>query len=195
MTLNSYVDELVGGVLRKTRNNQSSQMQGTIHPDVLFRFNSINLFVARQGVGKTFAVMKEMIKISQLEGYAGYTTFLYVRNKTNDEIVNEMISLIKIRVRQVAYLDFLPALRDLIDAKNTYDNVIEKGLQDETTDKTHDNLFTTLNLTNWLPYVPHIDILIDDAINILKEPRFKELRDLLFQNRQPRITVFIYVFN
>jgi hypothetical protein len=103
MSLNSYVDEPVNGVLRKTKNNQSSQMQGAIHPDVLFRFNTINLLVARQGVGKTFAVMKEMIKISQLEGDAGYTTFLYVSDKTNDETVNEMISLIKIRVRQVAY--------------------------------------------------------------------------------------------
>jgi hypothetical protein len=34
---------------------------------------------------------------------------------------------------------------------------------------------------------------MDDAINILKEPRFKEQRDLLFQNCQPRITVFIFV--
>jgi hypothetical protein len=67
MSLNSYVYELVDGVLRKTQNNQSSQMQGAIHTDMLFRFNTINLLVARRGVGKTFAVMKEMIKISQLE--------------------------------------------------------------------------------------------------------------------------------
>jgi hypothetical protein len=76
MSLNSYADELVDGVLRKIQNNQSSQMQGAIHPDVLFRFNTINLLVARQGVEKTFALMKEMIKISQLKGHAGYTTFL-----------------------------------------------------------------------------------------------------------------------
>jgi hypothetical protein len=183
MSLNSYVDELVDGVLRKTQNNQSSQMQGAIHPDVLFRFNTINLLVAKQGVGKTFAVMKEMIKISRLEGHAGYTTFLYVSDKTNDETVNEMISLIKIRVRQITYIDFLPALRDLIDAKNAYNNVLEKCLQDEITDKTRDDLFTTLDLTDWLPYVPHTAILMDDAINIFEESRFKELRDLSFQNR------------
>jgi hypothetical protein len=33
--------------------------------------------------------------------------------------------------------------------------------------------------------------LLDDAINILKDCKFKQLRDLLFQNRQPRSTIFI----
>jgi hypothetical protein len=33
--------------------------------------------------------------------------------------------------------------------------------------------------------------LLDDAINILKDNKFKLLRDLLFQNRQPRLTIFI----
>jgi hypothetical protein len=34
-------------------------------------------------------------------------------------------------------------------------------------------------------------ILLDDAINILKDAKFKQLRNLLFQNRQPRLTIFI----
>jgi hypothetical protein len=38
-----------------------------IHPDILFRYNTINLLVARQGVGKTFTVMKELIKLSHLQ--------------------------------------------------------------------------------------------------------------------------------
>jgi hypothetical protein len=33
--------------------------------------------------------------------------------------------------------------------------------------------------------------LLDDEINILKDNKFKQLRDLLFQNRQPRLTIFI----
>jgi hypothetical protein len=33
--------------------------------------------------------------------------------------------------------------------------------------------------------------LLDDAINTLKETKFKTLRDLLFQNRQSPLTIFI----
>jgi hypothetical protein len=36
-------------------------------------------------------------------------------------------------------------------------------------------------------------ILLDDAINILKESKFKPVVNLLFQNRQPRLTVFICI--
>jgi hypothetical protein len=53
------------------------------------------------------------------------------------------------------------------------------------------NLFETLDLKDWTEETPHTAILLDDAINILKETKFKPLRDLLFQNRQPRLTIFI----
>jgi hypothetical protein len=33
---------------------------------------------------------------------------------------------------------------------------------------------------------------MDDAINILKDTKFKKLRDLIFQNKQPKFTIFIY---
>jgi hypothetical protein len=38
---------------------------------------------------------------------------------------------------------------------------------------------------------------LDDAISILKDNKLKQVRDLLFQNKQPRLTIFIcaqYVF-
>jgi hypothetical protein len=61
--------------------------------------------------------MKEMIKLSQLPDFGGFTAFIYVSDKKNDDTVNAMVKLIKLRVRQVAYADFLPVLKDLVDAK------------------------------------------------------------------------------
>jgi hypothetical protein len=52
-------------------------------------------------------------------------------------------------------------------------------------------MFETLDLNEWKEQTPHTAILLDDAINILKDNKFKQLRDLLFQNRQPRLTIFI----
>jgi hypothetical protein len=137
--------------------------------------------------------MKEMIKLSSLPNKGGYTTFLYVTDKTNDETVNTMIKLIKLKVRQVTYADLLPVLRDLIDAKNAYSDIIEKDLYDEVAAETKKDLFTTLDLKKWITEIPHTAILMDDAINVLCETKFKPVRDLLFQNRQPRLTVFICV--
>jgi hypothetical protein len=137
--------------------------------------------------------MKELIKLSQLPNYGGYTTFLYVSDKTNDETINEMIKLIKLKVRQVRYSNLLKVLHDLIDAKNAYADVIEKGIADKLTDETREDILNTLDLKDFQEEIPHTAILLDDAINILKENKFKPVVNILFQNGQPLLTVFICI--
>jgi hypothetical protein len=100
--LNSLTNKLIHSVLNK-KSGSTSQSQTLIHPDILFRYNSINLRVSRRGVGKTFTVMWELIKLSQLQNCGGYTTLLYVTDKTNDETINELIKLIKLKVRHLLF--------------------------------------------------------------------------------------------
>jgi hypothetical protein len=63
-SLTSRVDRLINKTLKNI--DKSKQLQTTIHPEIHFRYNSINLLISRRGVGKTFTVMKELIKLSQL---------------------------------------------------------------------------------------------------------------------------------
>jgi hypothetical protein len=191
--LDAKANKLIKRALRNAAEDKNMQLQSPIHPELLFRFNTINLLVARRGVGKTFNVLKELIKLSQLPGNAGFSTFLYVSDKMNDATVNELVKLVKLKVRQVSYKDVESVLEDLIEAKSAYGDVLEKGLQDEVSDKTRDDLFETLDIDEWWDDIPHTAVLLDDAINILKEPKFKNLQNLLFQNRQPRLTIFICV--
>jgi hypothetical protein len=137
--------------------------------------------------------MKELIKLSQLPNCGGYTTFLYVTDKTNDETANEMIKHIKLKVRMVTYDDILPVLKDLIDAKNAYADALDKDAVDDLDESSKEDLLATLDMEEWLPEIPHTAILLDDAINVLNSTKFKPLRDILFQNRQPRLTVFICI--
>jgi hypothetical protein len=192
-SLSDRANKLIKRALRNALEDKSLQLQTDIHPEILFRFNSINLLVARRGVGKTFNVLKELIKLSQLPGNAGFSTFLYVSDKVNDSTVNELIKLVKLKVRQVSYKNVQSVLEDIIDAKSAYGDVLEKGLQEEISDKTRADLFGTLDIDEWWDDIPHTAVLLDDAINILKEPKFKGLQNLLFQNRQPRLTIFICV--
>jgi hypothetical protein len=185
-------DRLIQKVLARTNNEQT--LQTTIHPEISFKYNSINLLVARRGVGKTFNVMKELIILSQLPDNGGYTTFLYVSDKTNDTTVNELIKLIKLKVRQVSYQDVLKVMEDIIDAKSALEDAIRKDVVDDLTEKTVEDLKSTLDLEDiHVTEIPHTAILLDDAISILKDPKNKKLTNLLFQNRQPRFTIFICV--
>jgi hypothetical protein len=68
-----------------------------MHPEIHFRYNSINLLISRRGVRKTFSVLKELIKLSQLPDCGRYTTFLYVSDKTNDATVKELINHIALK--------------------------------------------------------------------------------------------------
>jgi hypothetical protein len=115
----------------------------------------------------------------------------FIQHKTNDEAINELIKLIKLEVRQVSYSDILLVLKDFIDAKNAY--ALEKNATNVLDEKTKKDLIQTLDLQNWSHEIPHTIILLDDAINVLKENKFKPLQHLLFQNREPRSTVFMCI--
>jgi hypothetical protein len=118
---------------------------------------------------------------------------LYVLDKTNDASVNELISRIELPVRIVKGNSLLPVLYDLIDAKSAYQDAINNELQDQVSEDIKKDLFQTLDLKEWTEETLHTAVLLDDAISILKDNKFKQLRDLLFQNRQPRLTIFICV--
>jgi hypothetical protein len=111
--------------------------------------------------------------------------------KTNNATVNELINHVALRVRIVEYNSLLPVLHDLIDAKSAYQDAINNDLQEVVDEDVKKDLFKTLDLKDWTEETPHTAILLVDVINILKDNKFKQLRDLLFQNRQPRLTIFI----
>jgi hypothetical protein len=129
--------------------------------------------------------------MSQLPGCGGYNSFIYCTDKTNDNTVNELLGMIKLKTRVVKYDDMVKFLTDLIDAKNAYQEVLEKGLTKAVTDKCKKDLLTALDLKDFTQQTPGTIVLYDDAINIFKAAKNKPLLDLLHQNRQPRITYFL----
>jgi hypothetical protein len=171
--------------------DKSKQLQSVTDPELIFRRNSINLYVGRRGSGKTFNVLRELIKLSNLKGYGGYNSFIYCTDKTNDDTVNELLSMVKLKTRIVSYKDMPVFLADLVDAKMAYSELLEKGLLNDATDKCKEDLMNALDLSYWGESMSGTVILYDDAINIFKNSKNKKLLDLLFQNRQPRITYFL----
>jgi hypothetical protein len=171
--------------------DKREQLQSTIHQDLNFKRNSINILISRRGVGKTFAVMKELIKLSELPDCGGYTQFIYVTDKSNDSTVNELIKVIKLKTRVASYDDAFTVLNNIRESKTAYEQVINNHLEESLTPKSRENILKNLDITEFTDSVPHSVILFDDAINLFKETKYKPLKNLLFQNRQPRFTIFI----
>jgi hypothetical protein len=76
-TLTGLTNNLIRKNIRNDEGGSRSklQIQSQIHPEILFRYNTINLLISRRGVGKTFTVMKELIKLSQLPNYGAIQHF------------------------------------------------------------------------------------------------------------------------
>jgi hypothetical protein len=189
MTLTDFANKKIRKVMNGI--DKREQLQSVIDPELNFRRNSINLYIGRRGSGKTYNVLRELIKLSHLPDQGGYNSFVYCTDKTNDNTVKELLGLIKLRVRVVTYADMKPFLTDLVNAKNAYEDVIANGLQDEITDERREDLFNTIDDSDFTQQTPATAILYDDAINIFRKPKNKMLSDMLHQNRQPRITYFL----
>jgi hypothetical protein len=190
-TLTDFVNAKIMGATEGI--NKNEQLQSKIHPQLNFRWNSINLYIGKRGSGKTFNVLRELIKVSQLPNKGGYSSFIYRTDKTNDSTVAELLPLIKLKTRIVGYNDMLTFLKDFIDAKMAYNDVVEKGLESEITDECRKDILSTLDETDFKEKIPGTVVLYDDAINVFKIPRHKPLNDLLFQNRQSKITYFLCI--
>ncbi|GHU20995.1 hypothetical protein FACS189472_13300 [Alphaproteobacteria bacterium] len=183
--VNSKIHQRIGGI------DKAEQLQSIIDPELHFRRNSINLYIGRRGSGKTFNVLRELIKLSQLPNKGGYNSFIYCTDKTNDSTVKELLPLIKLKTRVVSYADMQTFLKDLVDAKMAYQETLEKGLENRITDRCKKDLLRAVDVTHFGESTPGTVVLYDDAINIFKSTKNKSLLDLLHRNRQPKITYFL----
>jgi hypothetical protein len=152
MTLTHFVNGKIKNAMKGI--DKSEQLQSEIDPELLFRRNSINLYIGRRGSGKTYNVMRELIKLSQLPNRGGYNLFFYVTDKTSDKTVNEMLSLIKLKVKVVTYKNAIKFIPDLISAKDAYDQVFEKGLVNSVTKECEQDLLTSVDLDHWTSITP-----------------------------------------
>jgi hypothetical protein len=187
--LTDYVNRKIQRVIENV--DKSEQLQSEIDPELHFRRNSINLYIGRRGSGKTFNVLRELIKLSQLPDKGGYNGFIYCTDKTNDSTVKDLLPLIKLKTRIVSYADMLTFMRDLVDAKMAYEEILEKGLESKVTDRCKKDLLNAVDVARFGQKIPGTVVLYDDAINIFKSAKNKPLLDLLHQNRQPKITYFL----
>jgi hypothetical protein len=122
--VNKRIKKAINGI------DKSEQLQSIIDNELLFRRNSINLYIGKRGSGKTFNVLRELIKLSSLPNKGGYNSFVYCTDKTNDSTVNELLALVKLKVRIVSYNDMPDFLNDLADAKNVYQQIIDNNLEE-----------------------------------------------------------------
>jgi hypothetical protein len=190
MSLTDFVNFRIGE--RMSGIDKSEQVQSEIDSELNFRRNSVNLYVGRRASGKTFNVLRELIKLSQLPDKGGYSLFIYCTDKTNDPTVNELQKEIKLTTKIVSYDKVEALLADHIDAKEAYDKALRNGIREQDlTDESREDILSSVFLEHFTDKVPGTIVLYDDAINIFNDAKNKRLLKLLHENRQAKITYFL----
>ena len=199
------IDAKADTELNSTQYNIKGEIQSNIHEDIYFKYNSVNLVIGKRGSGKTYTVMREMLKLAHLmneyeshypvyDYVPKYTQIIYITDKLRDDTCERAIHYIK----KIPYVQFewestdhaldiingLSALKAFMANPEEYEEKIP-GDNKQTLAEVKQILYCPKNETK----IPHTIIIFDDCIGLFN--KYSPLSKKLFENRQSRITYFL----
>ena len=91
----SFIRDVVNDTLNLKKNVTSNALIKAIHPDINIRYNSVNVIVGKQSLGKTVVALEEIIKISLL-GTHHLLVYVTKNGDENDLSFQSLKHLLKI---------------------------------------------------------------------------------------------------
>jgi hypothetical protein len=168
MTLDE-IDNLVTHTISKTRCSRETVRK--IHPELNTYYNSINVLVGRQNCGKTYTVLKELIKIGYVDEITHLLIYVTKDGRANDETYNTLKHLISIPVIFVSQEEAEKVVRTILEYKNLYNKIKGDHLENRIVDEQVNELKKVLMIRDLkLPYL-HTIIFFEDSAN---NPLFKK---------------------
>lgn len=171
---NEPLEKLVNIEVAQCLANNSERLNkskiSTIHPDIYLKYSSVNLFVGRQGRGKTLTITKEMVKLSKI--YSDVHMLVFVNKDGRvDDTTEALKELITIPIKYVSVKNIEEYLQELYFHKLIYKKIVDEGLEDELEDDQIDELKEFLCIEDFSRQSLQEVILFDDAAfeNVLKK--------------------------
>ena len=171
--VNNAIDDIIDYELNTGRKKLISKISDNIN----FKYNSFNIFLGKQGTGKTTSILKELMKLSTIKN--DYHLIIYVSNNSSDDTFNKLKNYINIPTVKTDYQHLNQQFEQLIKLKDTYNKMI-----DGETEKNAE-ILPELYINDFSKDRLHTFILMDDAAFVLKNennPWFKWLCQLRHLN-------------
>ena len=180
MTLNDQVDELLA-----CKRTKRDEIQSLVNPDILFRYNSVNVVIGKRCSGKTYMIGREILKLALLPSMP-YTQVYYITDKERDDTF-EFIQKVCPKEFQICWIKTENAVK-LIE---TMAKAKAKLMNSEWCAEHPDDVQAFRKALNAddSEEMPHTLIVFDDCIGLFKKD--SALSKKLFENRQSRITYIL----
>ena len=178
----------IADILLSNKRVCDDEVQNKIHPSIAFRYNSVSLLIGARGVGKTYWLSRELIKLSYAPGNR-FTQVYYISDKAHDDTfeyaqkcINKNVEVVWVKTENA-----LKLIETLTVAKG---KLCDKAWCEKNPD---DALLYRRSLnaegSNGGSCIPHTLIVFDDSIGLFNKQT--ALAKKLFENRQSRITYII----
>ena len=171
--VNNAIDNIIDYELNTGRKKLISK----ISDNISFKYNSFNIFLGKQGTGKTTSILKELMKLSTIKN--DYHLIIYVSNNSSDDTFNKLKNYINIPIVKTDYQHLNQQFEQLIKLKDTYNKMIDGEIPKS------DEILANLYINDFSKDRLHTFILMDDAAFVLKNennPWFKWLCQLRHLN-------------
>ena len=162
MNLTQFSNQLLIQSLNDNKDKLNKGLISTIHPEVFLKYSSINVFLGKQGKGKTFTMFKELVKLSLIDSDVHLIVIVSKDNRL-DETFETIKDNISIPYITVSYENIVEYLNNLIFHKMIYDKIINENLIDKIDDDQINDVLSFLHLDNFEKSSLQEVIIFDDA--------------------------------
>ena len=156
--LNLKVDKLINYEANNISRNKQIQK---IDDQINFKYNSFNIYIGKQGTGKTTSILKELIKLSNIKN--DYHLIIYVSDTESDDMFNRLKYYINIPIVKTDYQNLNQQFEQLIKFKDIYNKMFDGEIPK------NNDILNMLYIKDFNKDRLHTFILMDDAAFVLNK--------------------------
>lgn len=164
LPLGTYVKSHVKTVLESMAGDMNECMIAPIHPDVNIYYNSVNVIVGKQSLGKTVIAIEEIIKLAVLDTHH-MLVYVTKNGDESDRTFKALKQLILMPIVVISEKQAKEYIEMLIAYKNLYYEIKEQHLEDEILEEQKEQMFNYLHINDFNRKFLHTLVLFDDISN------------------------------
>ena len=189
-----YVHDMVAKCLKKNKSKIADALIKKIHPDINIYNNSVNIFVGKQGSGKTLSAIEEIIKISHIPNAAHLLIYVSKTGEQKDVTFESLRELIEIPIAYVAQENAEEYVNAILNYKQLYYTIRKEHLENQIIDEQRDEIFQILKVRNFdVPMLQTLILFDDIANNKLLANEKSYFNNLMTTCRHNHISFFLNV--
>ena len=132
--LEQYANNIILNSIEENKDKLDNSKISVIHPEISIKYSSINVFLGKQGTGKTFTLYKELLKLSMIDSNV-HLIIIATKDNRKDVTFELFRDKIDIPLITVSYENIIEFINNIIFYKLIYEYIISENLMDKIEDE------------------------------------------------------------